>query len=209
MKRYLILQFISLVFISLSAQGVKDDVRATFEHYKAAIMADDGPEAIKYVDQRTLDYYGRILHSSLVDDSIAVDRLGLLDKLMVLSLRYRTPKIKLLAFNGSEILIYAIESGMVGKNSVMGNTIGEVTLGDSKSEGQLVVNGNPTPVNLDFYEETDGWKVDITSIFELSETAFRQMVEESGQSENEFLQMVLDMVGGGKPFNPIWNPVKK
>lgn len=209
MKRYLIFPFISLAVISLSAQGVKDDVRASFEHYKTAIMSDDGPEAIKYVDQRTLDYYGRILQSSLVDDSVTVDRMDLLDKLMVLSLRYRTPKEKLLSFNGSEILIYAIESGMVGKNSVMGNTIGEVTLGEAKTEGQLVVNGNPTPVNLDFYKEADGWKVDITSIFDLSETAFRQMVDESGQSENEFLQLVLDMVGGGKPFNPIWNPVRQ
>lgn len=190
--------------------GVSDEqqIRDCFSAYKSAILNDKGALAAEEVDSRTIKYYSDILSMSLTADSTVINGQGILDKLMILSIRHRTPKEDLLSFNGKDLFIHAIKEGMVGKNSVANNELGEVIINEDFGKGQLVANGVVAPMYFHFYREDSKWKVDLTSIFTAGATAFKAMADESGQEENEYLFTLLELITGKKPTKAIWDPIK-
>lgn len=187
----------------------EDSVRAVYDNYKSAILNDRGEEAVEFVDSRTIAYYDKIIELVKTADSSKLETLSLLDKFMVLIVRYRTSKEDILAFDGNELLIYAINSGMVGKSSVANNTVGEVTIVDEFATGEFVSNGQKSPFDFHFYYEGGRWKLDLTSIFAVSDTAFKQVIEQSGMSENEFLFTTMESLGDTRVSSEIWHPVVK
>ena len=194
---------------SCSAQKKEEKlVRKSFENYKSAILNDKGEEAVQYVDSRTVTYYSEILTKTKNADSIEVNELGLMDKLMVFSIRHRATKSKILSFDGKGLLVYAIKEGMVGKNSVANNTVGDVEVDGTFAKGQLIANGQKAPFYFHFYKEEDVWKIDLTSIFTIGTAAFKKMQEESGLKENEYLFSLLEMLTGRKPDSEIWKKIE-
>lgn len=183
-------------------------VKATFENYKTAILNNKGEEAAQHVDSRTLQYYADILELVKTADSLKVASLTLLDRLMVLSVRHRTPREQILSYDGRQLFIYAVQEGMVGKESVQRNAVGEVNVDDSFAKGRFISNGNETPFFFHFYKEDKKWRLDLTSLFPLSEAAFHQMVKESEMSENEFILLILSLVSNETPQSDLWQPIK-
>jgi hypothetical protein len=184
-------------------------VRKSFDSYKSAILNGEGKKAVQYVDSRTIQYYSHLLDLVKTADSVKVESLSILDKLMVFSIRHRTPREEVLSFDGTGLFVYAINSGMVGKNSVANNTIGDVSLDHDFAKGQLVVLGDKAPFYFHFYKEAKQWKLDLTSLFSVSTTAFKKMADESGQNENDFLFLLLEKLTGNKPTRQIWEPVNQ
>lgn len=182
-------------------------VRQSFDNYKSAILNDKGEEAVKYVDSRTIKYYSDILDLVKTADSTKVETLSILDKLMVFSIRHRTSKEEILSFDGKSLLVYAIKNGMVGKNSVANNSIGDVTIDNSFAKGQFIANGQKIPFDFHFYKEENQWKIDITSLFTISTAVFKKMADDSGQNENEYLFSLLEMITRNKPNSEIWKPI--
>jgi hypothetical protein len=208
MKQLLLPALLLSVTICASAQKVEVKlVKKAFDGYKTSILNDRGEEAVKYVDSRTIKYYGDILELVKSADSTKIETLNILDKLMVFSIRHRTSKEDILSFNGEKLLVYAIKSGMVGKNSVANNSIGDVTVDGSFAKGQLVVNSQAAPFYFNFYKEEQQWKLDITALFPVSTKAFKKMADESGQPENDFLFTILESLTGRKPGKEIWKKV--
>ena len=200
-----------LLVLTTSCNGQKNEeklVREAFDNYKSAILNDKGNEAVEYVDSRTIRYYSDILELVKNADSTQVSSLSLLDKLMVFSIRHSTSKEEILSFDGKKLLVYAINSGMVGKNSVSNNLVGDVTIDNKFAKGQLIANGQKAPFYFHFYKEDGQWKIDLTSIFSVSTMAFKKMVDDSGQNENEYLFSLLEMLTGKKPRQEIWEKVK-
>ncbi|HOX83192.1 MAG TPA: hypothetical protein PLJ60_19740 [Chryseolinea sp.] len=210
MKQKLIALILLLTLTGLTYAQKSEEklVRKSFDSYKSAILNDKGEEAVKYVDSRTIKYYSDILELVKTADSTEVETLSILDKLMVFSIRHRTPREDVLSFDGEALLVYAIKNGMVGKNSVANNSIGDVTIDNSFAKGQFIANGNKAPLYFHFYKESEQWKIDLTSLFPISTTAFKKMADESGKNENEFLFSVLEIITNKKPGSQIWNPVK-
>lgn len=186
----------------------ENQVRQVFDKYKKAILNDRGSEAVTCVDSSTIQYYSRMLDLARHADSATIENAGLFDKFMVLAIRQRTSREEIMRFDGRGLLQYAIESGMVGKNSVAGNSIGVVEIDRYFARGQLVANGETTDVYFDFNKENGQWKIDITSVFKISERVIRDMYLQSGQSENEYLLSLLEMVSGSKAGPEIWQPVE-
>ncbi len=183
-------------------------VKAAFDNYKTAILNDQGEEAVKHVDSRTIKYYGDMLELVKHANEAEVNALSAVDKMMVLTVRHRTSKEDILSFDGKELLVYAIKSGMVGKNSVSENTIGEITIDKNFAKGQLISKGQKAPFYFHFYKEDDQWKIDLTSIFAVATATFENVIQQSGQEENEFIFSILEMVSGKKPGPEVWEPVK-
>jgi hypothetical protein len=188
--------------------GEKEIVRKAFDDYKSAILNDKGNDAVKLVDSKTIKYYNDVLDWVKNADSAKVESFSLLNKLMVFTVRHRASKKDILAFDGKSLLEYAIESGMVGKNSVANTTIGEVEIDRNFAKGQFVANGVKAPFNVHFNKEDGQWKIDLTSLFAVSTVAFEKMAADSGKNENDFLFDLLEMVTGEKPGQEIWQPVK-
>ncbi len=213
MKIYLvsILAMLLSCFSAALVYGQKSEekrVRAAFENYKTAILNDKGEEAAKHVDSRTLQYYADMLKLVKTADSLKVASLSMLDRLMVFSIRHRTPRAQILSYDGRQLFIYAVQEGMVGKESVQRNAVGKVSIEGNFAKGQFIANGNETPFFFHFYKENKKWKLDLTSLFPLSEAAFQQMAKENETPENEFIFLILSMVSNKTPQNTLWQPIK-
>lgn len=210
MKRTIItFTLVSALTISVFGQKSEEElVRKAFDNYKTSILKDKGEEAVKNVDSRTIIYYNNILDLVKNADSAKVETLSILDKLMVFSIRHRTTKEDILSFDGKTLLIYAIKSGMVGKNSVANCSIGDVTTDSNFARGQFIANGQKAPFFFHFYMEEEQWKIDLTSIFQISTEAFQKMANDSEKNVNEYLFSLLEMITGKMPGHQIWQPVK-
>jgi hypothetical protein len=209
------IKFLGVLFLLLTGQltyGQKNgkiQVQQSFENYKSAILNDRGEDAVKYVDSRTIKYYGDILEIVITADSSKVETLPFLDKLMVFSIRHRMLKEDILSFDGKSLLVYAIKSGMVGKNNVINNSIGDVIINNDFAKGQFIVSGQKTPFYFNFYKEEGQWKTDLTSLFPVTNLAFNKMVDESGENQNDYLFSLLETVTGRKPGAEIWQPINR
>ena len=206
-KTFVILALLLIGQIAYGQNKKERLVRKSFDNYKTAILNDKGKEAIKYLDSRTINYYTKILELVKTADSVKIETLSILDKLMVLYIRHRASKEEILSFDGKSLLIYAIKNGMVGKNSVVDNSIGDVTINKDFAKGQFKTNGQETPIYLHFYKEEGEWKIDLTSGFIFSTMAFKKMADESGQPQNEYLFSLMEMITGNKPGHKIWEPI--
>ena len=210
MKKIFAVCFIMFGIVSAGFSQIaeKQLVQKAFKNYKNAILTDKGEEAVKYVDSRTIKYYDTILYHVKNADSATVSALSLLDRLMVFSIRHRVSKSDVQSFDGEKLLVYAIQNGMVGKNSVANNSIGDVTIVKNFAKGQFIANGKMAPFFFHFYKENGSWKIDLTSLFAISNMAFKNMIKESGEGENEFLFSLLDKLTGRTPGPEIWQPVQ-
>lgn len=206
MKKLLFLLLL-LPGMALSAQKSEEKlVRKSFDAYKKAILNDRGEEAVKYVDSRTVKYYDDMAGLVKNADSASVAGLALMDRLMVFSIRHRAPQEEIPGFDGRKLLVFAIQNGMVGKNSVAENSIGDVTIQGDFAKGQFLRMKEPTPLSFHFYKEEQVWKLDLTALFPISAFAFQKMVKDSGQEENDYLFFLLEMLTGRKPGPEIWQP---
>ncbi|MET0298171.1 MAG: hypothetical protein ABW036_00375, partial [Flavitalea sp.] len=160
------------------------------------------------VDKNTIDYYSRVLELAKTADSAELSSLPILDKFMVLTVKHRTPKEDILRYDGKGLLVYAIKSGMVGKSSVVNNTLGKIDVKGDSALAQLIVSSKPTPLHFTFHKESGNWKVDLTSIFPASSEAFKKVVAQSGKSDAEFFIELLTNLTGTEPGPGIWHPLQ-
>lgn len=105
------------------------------------------------------------------------------------------------------MFIYAIDNGMVGKNSVINITLGNVTTNGDFSKAEVIVNGQKEPFFFHFYREENAWKIDITHLFPLGNMGLEKMIEDSGEEENNFIINILEVLTGKKPTENIWQPI--
>ena len=197
-----------LAYTSSAQEDDKKKIKTVFDNYKSAILEDRGEEAVTYVDQNTISYYDAILKTTIEADSTTTDALPILDKLMVVSIRHRTPPAKIKSFDGKQLLRYAIQEGMVGKNSVENIEMGAVKLNNTRADGTIIVDGQETPMTFGFTKEGEAWKVDLTSAFAAGTTAFKTMIAQNGQSENDFIIQILTLLTQKAPTSAIWQPVE-
>ena len=184
-------------------------VKACFEEYKTAILANDGPSAIQSVDKNTLDYFAKARDNSLKASKKEVQSMNLLDKLMVLTIRNKISASELKNMSGRDMLLHAIKEGMVGKNTVENQSLQNIEVNGSFAKGQMVAGGLETPIFLHFHKESGNWRVDLTSIFEDVSAALGHVVEQSGQTEDQFVMFLLDQVSEEKVPETIWEaPIK-
>lgn len=180
-------------------------IRSCFENYKAAILTDNGTAVLSYVDSRTMRYYSDLAIKVRTMDSVKLVNESILDKFSILRIRQTATKEEIRAFDGKGVLAYAINKGMVGKNSVSSNVkMGKVDIEGDFAKGQLVANGEASPFYFHFYKESEKWLFDLTSIFSTGNMALKKMIEESGKDENVFIMELLSMMGGNAG-NSIWH----
>lgn len=131
-----------------------------------------------------------------------------MDEMMVLLVRYRVTKQELLSMDGKSLLVYALQNGMVGKNSVMNISIGDVSIVDNFAKGELLNNSQKSAMYLNFYKEAGVWKVDITSLFSATALSFQKLLDDSGLSRDDFMLTILKGTTGKEPSSTIWDPIQ-
>lgn len=184
-------------------------ILASFDSYRAAVLTDNGDEAIKYIDSKTLQYYNDLLVIIKSADSSTITTLPFLDMFMVLAIRHKASAEEINSFDSSSLLIYAVNNGIVGKNSIEKNSIGEIEVIGEKAKGAFISNGQQTEYFLNFYRENDIWKIDLTSLFNFTNNSFEKIVKSSGKTDIEFVIKLVETLTNGEVRPEVWKPLLK
>jgi hypothetical protein len=102
-------------------------------------------------------------------------------------MRLRVTKQEISTLDGKGLITLAVNKGMVGKNGVMEKSIGEVKSEGDFAKAQMHVKGQKTPFYFQFHRENNQWKIDITSVFPITDLAFKKLIKESDMTENEYI----------------------
>jgi len=205
-QNLLLFAFFILASTCCIAQDEKEIIKETFSKYKAAVVNNKGKEAINYVDSRTLKYYNDLAEVVKYADSLKIDLLPIMDKIVILSVRQGATNEEIRNMNGTDLFVYAVKNGILGKGSV-GYTIGDVSIDSNIAKGKLVIEEESTEAYLSFYIEQQKWKLDFTSVFYYMNIILKEVIESVGLSDNEYILMLLGNIRGKKPGSKIWQPV--
>lgn len=202
------LLFLAIFFFAIfNSIAQEKEIQKCFEEYKSAILKEKGKEAVEKVSQSTIAYYEKSRVDALKADSATVANFNVIDKIMVLTLRAKISANELSSMNGSSLFEYSVDQGMVGKNSVANGSIGEIKMKGESAEGYVAINGEVSPIFFLFTQENGEWKIDLTSIFDVTNQGMQQIISATGYAENDYVVMVLQMATGAELSSSIWQPL--
>lgn len=195
--------------LQIDESKAKIEIVKVFETYKKGILSGDSKMAIAQLDKNSINYYQEVLDISLRADSVQINQLEVLDKLMVLSIKHKVPKEELIKMNGLQLLNYSIDNGLIGnKNSINEVEIGQVDINGEIAYGQFIVKKQKTPLYFGFTYDQTQWRLDITSVFEPTGFAIRKLVEMQNKSANDvIIAMIESTTPGIKVTKDIWKPI--
>jgi len=207
--RIVLIIFLSTFLLSCENNKEEERINESFNNYKNAVINDNGKDAVKYVDTRTIKYYSRLLELTKTADSIQIEKSTIIEKFFVLAVRHTTPKDSIYKFTGKTLFSYAIEKGMTGKDGAIQLYINQIDIDNNFAIVKLKSkNAKSDPgINLHYYKENGVWKADWTSFFILGNVAFKNLIKSSGQEENEFIMNVLNEVYGKQNID-VWKPLR-
>jgi hypothetical protein len=201
-----------LLGISATSYGQQSDdsqlIKNTFSNYKKSVLEGNGTEAAKWVDSKTLTYYSKMLQAAVYADSAEVQNLELLDKLIVLSARHRVPKSEILNMQHNDFFVYSIDKGMISKGTVLTVEIGEVNVDGVAANGKLISDGQVSPLFFQFAKEEGQWKLNITSLFPVSNAGLKKRISDNEMTEDEFIFKTLERLTGRPVGKEIWKALK-
>jgi len=183
-----------------------DAIKSNFAKYNKAISAQNGKEAVNYVDHKTIAYYDKILNFAKTSDSAKVSQLPLLDKLTVLVLRNQLTKQEIKSFDGKTFLAYSFDNRM---NKSTGFDLGEITIKANNAKAQITIGDKSSTEYIEFNQEDGLWKIDLTSVFPLTEKYMKDMIQKNFEGdENKFCLSVANGAAGKEAKKNIWTPIE-
>jgi len=203
--------FLSSLFLASCSQEAQDKkaIQECFDNYRKASSENNGLEAAKYIDKKTVEHYEQILKEAKTSDSAAIIELNLIDRLSVLATRHLFKKEEILTMNGESLFILLIASEMISDNEKYQKVLVQnIHIEGSTAKGEVLID-NGEKITIEFNKVNNHWKFNLTSMFRTGEKEFRKMVSELDKSisENEFLLIILEETNKQKPTKEIWHPI--
>ncbi len=213
-NKFLFIAFLFIFCSCLQAQKKKSDglnqhklVNAAFENYKTALTNGNGSEAVKYVNQSTINYFNNILGWVRYADSTQISQARVFDKLMILVVRHKATKEEIQSIDGAGLLAYCISNGLIGKPPISGSNITNIKVADKTATAQIVMTGKPQNFYLQFFDEKN-WKIDLTAIFNDSNTKLQSIATEQHITETELVLYIIEKNLKKTVTKEIWKPIK-
>lgn len=206
-----IIVFLCVILISVGCNTPKSDeeqVQECFSNYKTALQDQNGKSALDYVDKSTINYYEEMLQYAIEADSLDINKMSLMDKITILSIRHKISPQEIMRMDGKALFIYAINNGMIGSNSIDKITLSTIKIKESTADGYLMANGQELPMAFEFKKEDTEWKINLTSIFDISETGLKQAAYIRNLKENEFIVTTISEINKKKVSDNIWHPIQ-
>ncbi len=190
----------------LYAQDNAALINTVFTSYQNAVLNDKGIEATQYLDSISMNYFKKILENVLHADSVKMESLTLPEKFNVLMVRHLSSKKEIIAMNPGKLAAFNYANGWGGKDKLQDATLGKLKIKNQSASAFLMKDGKKTETSYNFNFEKDMWKVNIMPFMNESEKEIAEMVQ--GQSPNEFMFGMLELMTGKAPTRTIWKPIK-
>ncbi len=191
-----LLSGVFLLVYSLTYAGPEEDIRATFENYRLALLAEDGEKAWDVIDFQTRKIYEKYADQSLTLSQTELNSVDFISKITVLRLRLELKKKQLQEMNGEELFIYAIQKGMISKASAQRIKLEKITMNGNEAQAYLAT--APSIPVFFFVNESGSWKLALSKSFNLANEAMAKVIEASGMSEQEYIEFLLKGVSSNR-----------
>jgi len=213
MKKKITIITLLLTLLMISCTDHKELMHESFDNYKAAILNNDEKEALKYVHSNTAGYFSYIIREIKYADSSEVNSYPPKDKFTILLIRHLCTKDEILKFNRNTLMAFIIDKWSIGKKDIESLTLGKINIDKDADEdidiatGRILSYNLKTHYYLDFYNEENLWKIDISPSYASITRGLRKMINDSGMEENECILQAIKEFSGKDPKNEIWNNV--
>ena len=144
------------------------EIRSVFSSLKSAVALNNGKDAVNYIDSNTVVYYNFLLDKTLHADSLDLDTMSAIHKVMIYTLRDGVSETYLESMNGVKLFQFLVDNELLSRSTILRTNIGDVLVDGNKALGQLLYPGNESPYYLKFNKEDGLWKLDATSLLPLT-----------------------------------------
>jgi len=181
-------------------------VRRAFRMYRAAILGKDGVAAWKSIDLYARKHYQWVAGICVKVDRRGLSTLQILAKVTILRMRLEFNEQQLMALTGESLFVTIVMEGWLPEYAVDGPRLAHldsVSFDGNSAEGYLI-EALKFP-SIRFTREEGEWKVALSRGLALVSMRMKQLVKESGLSENEFLKRMFAEEYGDKYDGRIWD----
>lgn len=183
----------------------QSQVKAVFQGYKSALNNANGAEAAKLVDSETKEYYAKAKQLALTASAEVVKQQPFMDRLMIVSLRHRLQTQDLRELSPEKLIEYAVNSGWISKSSVEDLDIGQVTIDGDDAFGELLNQGQRTPLKFRFRKEQGTWHFCLTTLLDAGNAGMIALAKQQEMSEDDLILTLLEKVSGKPVPATIWD----
>jgi hypothetical protein len=205
------------------ASAQTDDVAAIrdlFNRYKAALLSGDGATAARLVDGETFQYFEEIKGLTLTGSEDAVRQRPFVDRLLIVTMRHQLPAAELEGMDLEGLLEHAIDAGWIGKQSIMGLGIGEITVdGDQATAvaitpatagttaGTTGATGTEATSELRyrFVRDQGEWRFGFKSLVESINQMIAQLTKQMGTDQDALIFVLVEQLSGRKVLPEVWS----
>jgi len=184
---------------SLSAQTDETAaIKNVFHAYRTALIERDGNAAWACLDSASHRYYEDQIEAARSMDSASLAAAPLMTQLMVLRFRHELSAETIDTLSGRQAFTFAVTKEMVSQNSVARlSTPIEVEVSGNWAK----MSYRDSQSQMPFIRENGAWKLFLSSVMELAEDAFAELLAQSGMTWREFLSAIITQVSG-RELNP-------
>ncbi len=174
--------------------------RAAFEAYRDALVAGDGATAVGLMTPASLDHVAGLQRMALEAGPVEISARPTADRLMIATLRVAVPPSVLRAGSATELLVYAVEAGLVGTN-VAATTVHDVTVDAEVAVVALSAATSPAPAGLRLVRHGGVWRVDLVDALDAAGAGLRELARQLEVTEDDLILELLTATAG-RPVGP-------
>lgn len=171
-------------------------VRSNFEQYRAALLAADGAAVPALVSPATIDYYSELARLAAYGGPTEIAARPIADRLTIARLRVIRTHDELVALDGPGLLRLGVDEGLIDSASVRDIQLGDIRVDGERAAAQLVIAGEPSPVDFEFVQAGPEWKFDLAPTLVMASDVFGSQAAESGLGEDEFIFQIVELATG-------------
>lgn len=178
-------------------------VQSVFDKYRAEAGAQNGVAVPALISPDTIAHYDTVVNLARTAGPDEIAKAGMMDRLMIARMRVETPP-DFDSMNGTDLLVYGIDEGMIDADALEGNSIGEVRVDGDRAYAPMLVDGEPAGADWEFVRTDSGWTFDLAAGFPLINEALTQVAADGDMTEDEFIFSVVEMVTGTPVDASVW-----
>ncbi len=202
--------FLLIVMSAASPPAHADDpadVRAAFENYRAAILAQDADAAYALIDGTTRDYYRELLQVVLFASPEDMAGLMIMVKLAVVQSRRDIPREQLREFDAEAYFKHSVAHGWFSKDTMRRLALVAIEVDGDRASSSVERDGRVVRSGYAFNREAGEWKINLMPALIAGEWAMQQIVAASGKAEDDFIFDLVEAHSGTRPDASVWEPI--
>jgi hypothetical protein len=204
MKVFMIMLIGLLINSNVCSQS-KDLILKCYNEYKTAVVTGDPQNVIGLVDSATLNRYKVILNGVKNADSLQLLSMPLIDRTIILTIRHIEPAEQIKILKDYDLLPYSIKHKMMNNLELTNDSKIAIIITENLAEANIGTDSNTDLSKLQFKREEGIWKMSLVSQFSQSEKIIKELIDNSGLKEGEFLMQLLENMSNKKPDAKIWH----